>query len=391
MLANFLRIVLARLITFVDWLLRDAVVSIIASMSEMSRWVYQPKDVRELDRIAIEEQGVHGYTLMTRAAQATYRAIAERYPDAQRWLVFCGSGNNAGDGYVIARLALQQGMAVRLVALSDPAGLVGDAATAWQDFVAAGGVADVWGKAAASDAVAVADVIVDAMLGTGLMRPLEGAYQDAVLAMQARANETALIAADIPSGLNGLTGEVMGVAARADLTVTYVGLKLGLFLGAGPDHTGELLFDDLAIAAISAQRVQPAMRVFAQDDLRRLLPRRERTGHKGRYGHVLVIGGNTGMAGAARLAGEAALRAGAGLVSVATRAENVSAIVEGRPELMCRGVELGADLDEMLERASVVAQAFQVGDKWLSLGLQSKFTKTQNILTCKDFWSLFRH
>ena len=334
-------------------------------MSEMSRWVYQPKDVRELDRIAIEEQGVPGYTLMTRAAQATYRAIVARYPDAQHWLVFCGGGNNAGDGYVIARLALQQGMAVRLVALSDPARLVGDAATAWQDFAAAGGVADAWGKAAAADVVAQADVIVDAMLGTGLMRPLEGAYQDAVLAMEARANETALIAVDIPSGLNGLTGEVMGVAARADLTVTYVGLKLGLFLGAGPDHTGELLFDDLAIAAISAQRVQPAMRVFAQDDLRRLLPRRERTGHKGRYGHVLVIGGNTGMAGAARLAGEAALRAGAGLVSVATRAENVSAIVEGRPELMCRGVELGADLDELLERASVVALGPGLGqDDW---------------------------
>jgi NAD(P)H-hydrate epimerase len=334
-------------------------------MSEMSRRVYRPQDVRELDRIAIEEQGIPGYTLMCRAGQATCQAAIERYPQARRWLVLCGSGNNAGDGYVIARLALAQGIAVQLIALSAPDGLSGDAAQAFQDFLAVGGSAESWVASDIDVAVAGAEVIIDALLGTGLMRPLEGAYLEAVRAMRSRRESTALVAVDITTGLNGLTGEVMGAAARADLTVTFVGLKQGLFLGRGPDYTGELVFADLDIAVIPAERVQPTMQVFTQDNLRRLLPRRERTGHKGSYGHVLIIGGNLGMAGAARLAGEAALRTGAGLVSVATRAANVAAIVEGRPELMCRGVETGAELDELLERAAVIALGPGLGqDEW---------------------------
>jgi NAD(P)H-hydrate epimerase len=334
-------------------------------MSEISRRVYRPQDVRELDRIAIEEQGIPGYELMCRAGQAAFKAITQRCPHARRWLVLCGSGNNAGDGYVIARLARAQGIEVQLIALSSPEGLSGDAAQAWRDFAAESGHAEPWDGCDIATAVAAADVIVDALLGTGLMRPLEGAYLQAVTAVELRAKSTALIAVDITTGLSGLTGEVMGAAAHADLTVTFVGLKQGLFLGSGPDYSGEVVFDDLGAEAVPPERVQPTMRVFAEENFRALLPRRERTGHKGNYGHVLVIGGNLGMAGAARLAGEAALRTGAGLVSIATRAANVGAIVEGRPELMCHGVETGAELDELLGRAAVIALGPGLGqDEW---------------------------
>ncbi|MEJ2160178.1 MAG: NAD(P)H-hydrate dehydratase [Chromatiales bacterium] len=333
-------------------------------MSEMSRWVYRPDDVRELDRIAIEEQGIPGYELMTRAGRAAYKAVRERYPERHQWLVLCGSGNNGGDGYVIARLALEQEMPVTLVALSDPAKLRGDAATAWQDYVAAGGTVRDW--SGPSD-LQGAEIIVDALLGTGLMRDLAGSYRDAVETINgyAAANAVPVLAVDIPSGLNGLTGQVMGAATQAALTVTFVGLKQGLFLAEAAERVGELVYDDLGIAPISTARVAPTMQVFTAVQLNELLPRRKRTGHKGDYGHVLIVGGNTGMAGAARLAGEAALRSGAGLVSVATRAANVSAIVEGRPELMCRGVEDMAELDALLERATVVAVGPGLGqDDW---------------------------
>jgi hydroxyethylthiazole kinase-like uncharacterized protein yjeF len=157
----------------------------------------------------------------------------------------------------------------------------------------------------------------------------------------------------------------MGAAVEADLTVSFVGLKQGLFLGAGPEHTGELVYEDLDIDAIPADRVEPTLQIFGADDFAELMPRRPRTAHKGDHGHVLVIGGNTGMGGAVRLAGEAALRGGAGLVSVATRPDNVSALLAGRPELMTHGVATGAELDVLLERATVIALGPGLGnDDW---------------------------
>ncbi len=326
----------------------------------MSRWVYRPEDVRELDRIAIEEQGIPGYELMQRAAQATCTAIIGRYPAARRWLVLCGAGNNAGDGYVIGRLGRVRGISVQLVALTEPAQLSGDAAQAAQHFAAAGGAAVAWQN---DGKLPAADIIIDALLGTGLARPLEGAYHDVVRKVSQAG--VPVVAVDIPTGLSGLTGHVLGAAVRAAMTVSFVGLKQGMFLGEGPEYCGDIVFDSLGIQAISTARVKPALRVFTQDDFHQLLPRRARTGHKGSYGHVLVVGGNTGMAGAARLAGEAALRSGAGLVSVATRVANVAAIIEGRPELMCKGVETDADLDALLARATVVAVGPGLGqDEW---------------------------
>lgn len=332
-------------------------------MSEMSANVYEPRQVRELDRIAIEEQGTPGYELMTRAGQACFAAIRERYPAARRWQVLCGSGNNAGDGYVIARLARQSGIDVQLLAVSAPEDLGGDAATAWEDYRAAGGAAQEWTVAAAAEP---ADLIIDALLGTGLERPLEGQYLAAVQA----ANQAAVpaVGVDIASGLHGKTGAIMVAAIQAELTVTFVGLKQGLFLAEGPAHSGEIVFADLGIEPVPDDRVAPTLKMFGYRELAELLPPRPRVAHKGNHGHVLVIGGNTGMGGAVRLAGEAALRAGAGLVSVATRAEHVPALLAGRPELMARGIATDADLEPLLERADVLAVGPGLGtDDWAQL------------------------
>jgi len=328
----------------------------------MAGYAYMPAQVRELDRIAIEEQDIPGYELMSRAGQYCFTAMLENFPDAQRWLVLCGGGNNAGDGYVIARLAIQKGIEVRLLALAEPDQLRGDAAVAWQDYRSAGGEYVPWRDTPDWDGV---DLVVDAMLGTGLERDLEGHYLEAVKA----ANQCALpiVAVDIATGLHGATGAVMGAAILAELTVSFVGLKQGLFLQGGPEHTGELLFSDLDIDPVPVTRVTPTLDVFQPADAVEMLPERSRGAHKGDHGHVLVLGGNTGMGGAVRLAGEAALRAGAGLVSVATRTDSVAALVAGRPELMARGIETDQDLEPLLERADILALGPGLGtDDWAS-------------------------
>jgi NAD(P)H-hydrate epimerase len=335
-------------------------------MSDLATSIYTPEQVRELDRIVISELGIPGYTLMSRAGHAVFDVARQRYPVADRWLILCGAGNNAGDGYVVARLAVQAGLHVTVAALSDPHRLQGDAAMAWQDFQRAGGGVVQFSHGLCAEA----DLTIDALLGTGLQRTLEGAWLHAVESVNAAGRP--VIAVDIPSGLDGATGAVMGAAVNAAITVTFIGRKLGLYVGAGSDHAGEIVFADLAAPPGAANRLNPVARLFTQELLAGLMPRRSRTGHKGSYGHVLVIGGNHGMAGAARLAGEAALRAGAGLVSVATLPANVATVAAARPELMVHCVSGAADLQTLLARATVIAIGPGLGrDAWARELLQA--------------------
>lgn len=318
-------------------------------MSVLPVDVYSVATVRDIDRSAIDGEGIPGYTLMTRAGAAAVSEARARFPDAKRWQVVCGAGNNAGDGYVVARLAAAEGIVVSVVTLVDPGNLKGDAATACDDFVAAGGVVTAWSGQLDHDA----DVVVDALLGSGLERDVQGNFALAVAAINS--HEGHVVALDIPTGIHGDTGSVMGFAVRADLTITFVGLKAGLFLGDGPDYCGEVVFADLGVPLKCRQGRQSQFRRIDDDYLERTLPPRRRTAHKGDFGHVLVIGGGPGMPGAVRLCGEAALRAGAGLVSIATHPGHAALVVAARPELMSHGVESVADLEPLLERADVVA------------------------------------
>jgi NAD(P)H-hydrate epimerase len=311
--------------------------------------VFSVASVREIDRSAIEDSGIPGYTLMTRAGAAALRIARERFPNARRWQVVCGSGNNAGDAYVIARLAARDGIAVSVLSLVDPARLSGDAATACRDFAADGGVAMPW----AGELDKEAELLVDGILGSGLERAVGGRFAEAVSAINAHAAD--VLALDIPTGIHGDTGEIMGCAVEADLTVTFVGLKSGLFLDGAPDLRGELTFDGLEIPGECRSAVQPVMRRIDTALLRESLPPRRVAAHKGDFGHVLVIGGGRGMPGAARLCGEAALRTGAGRVSIATHPAHAAILTATRPELMSHAIEGPADLEPLLARADVVA------------------------------------
>ncbi|MDS4041802.1 MAG: NAD(P)H-hydrate dehydratase [Candidatus Competibacter sp.] len=318
-------------------------------MRELPFELYRAAQVRELDRIAIEERGIPGYTLMNRAGEAAFKLLRQRWPDASRIAVVCGGGNNAGDGYVVARLARRTGLDVKVLTLFNPDELRGDALTAWRDACTAGVATTIF----TADGLAEAELLVDAILGTGLEREVSGTWRGAIEAMNARPAD--ILALDIPSGLHADTGAILGAAIEAAATVTFIGLKQGLFTGQGPACCGEISFADLGAPPDIYPAIHPACWRYAGEDLPAVLPRRRRSAHKGHFGHVLVIGGELGLAGAARLAGEAAARCGAGLVSVATRAAHAGMQAAARPELMFQGIENPGDLAPLFERATVVA------------------------------------
>jgi NAD(P)H-hydrate epimerase len=322
--------------------------SIIRRMSAMPRELWTAAQVRELDRRAIETHGIAGRELMERAGCAALDALLQRWPAAREVTVLCGGGNNAGDGYVLARRAMQRGLAAKVVALAAPETLRHDAAAACANYQAAGGAIEPWtGGVLPGDGP-----LVDGLLGTGLDRALEGRYAEAVAALNASGRP--VLALDIPTGLHADTGRILGVAVRASVTVCFIGLKLGLFTGRGRACAGEMLFAGLDVPERIEAGLEPAARRLEPACLRDWLGPRARDAHKGHFGHVLVVGGDHGMGGAALLAGRAALRSGAGLVSIATRPAHAAAMFAAQPELMCRGVEAPRELEPLLERATVL-------------------------------------
>jgi len=311
--------------------------------------LYRAASVRALDREAIEGCAIPGATLMERAGAAVCTVLEAAWPAARRVSVFCGTGNNGGDGFVVARRVREAGGEATVVQLGDAARLAGDARLHAERAAAAG----VHTLAPERFDPAACDVIVDALLGTGLERAVQGAYRTAIEAVNAAARP--VIAVDVPSGLAADTGQVLGAAVRAAATVTFIGVKRGLLTGAAADHCGQLWFADLDLpAAVYAAVPADAERIDLAGE-RAVLAPRPRAAHKGRFGHVLVVGGERGYAGAARMAAEAAARTGAGLVSVATREEHAGHIAAARPELMAQGVEHGTGLAALARRASVLA------------------------------------
>jgi len=321
--------------------------------------IHSVAQVREMDRYAIDQLGIPGFTLMTRAGEAALAALQVAWPMAEKIVIVCGNGNNAGDGYVLARMARAVHLDVTVLAADNPAGLKGDALTAYLAFTAAGGRASQW----TAEASLAADVIVDALFGTGLSRDLDAAWCKRIDAVNAAG--VPILAIDVPSGIDADTGQVRGAAVRADRTIVLGGLKAGLYQGEGQACAGVIVFDDLGLPKDVAERVGHVAERIDTPVLRTALPPRRRTAHKGDHGHVLVIGGGLGMAGAARLAGEACLRSGAGKVTVATRAANVAAIAAGRPELMTCAAESAADLSVLLGKVDVIAVGPGLGqDAW---------------------------
>ena len=293
---------------------------------------------------------------MQKAGRAVFAHISERWPKFKRILILAGDGNNAGDGYVIAKLALDAGYQTHVISLSQPGLLKGDALSCFNAYQQAGGKISV-GDMQSTGPV---DLIVDALFGIGLNRALSESHQ-AVIAWANQAN-VIRVAVDIPSGIAADTGAVLGGQAfKADLTVSFIAGKPGLYTDDAVNYTGEIVIADLDL--------RPELLAVTQAEhflLGKLpLAPRTRNAHKAHFGHVLLLGGNQGYTGAIVLAAEAALRSGAGLVSVATRASHSHLLAIARPEIMSHAVEDAAQLWPLLEKASVVVIGPGLGqDQW---------------------------
>lgn len=304
--------------------------------------------LRQLDQRAIQDWGVPGFELMQRAAAAAFEALRQRWPALRRIGVACGPGNNGGDGYVLARLAREAGFEVRLIVPHGTHPRTRDAARAASEWRAAGGRVETF-----ESSLPDTDLWVDALYGIGLSH----APSDAAQAIIERINVSRLpvLALDVPSGLDADHGVALGTAIRAQLTVSFIAGKRGLHTGDAREHTGDVHIAGLDLPAELLQSLPPAALLLRPEHLPEGLRKRHANAHKGDNGHVLCVGGEHGMGGAVRLCAEAALRTGAGLASVATRTDGVSALLMARPEAMTHAVEDVDALRPLIERADVLA------------------------------------
>ncbi len=284
---------------------------------------------------------------MKRAGCATFEAIRQGWPQLKRLIVVCGGGNNGGDGYVVAALAAQKSLPVTVFSMTATADLRGDAKRAYEFALQEG----VEVRAVANLCFENVDdaVVVDGILGTGFKGELREHFQS--VTQRINACGFPVVSLDIPSGLDGDSGIASEGAVKATKTVTFVGLKRGLLTANGPQFCGEIIFDDLDIPQDVYHKVSFSARRIADVNL---LPPRRADAHKQDFGHVLVVGGDLGMGGAAMLAAEAALRSGAGLVSLATRPEHVAASLARLPEVMAHGIGAGPALEDLARKVDVI-------------------------------------
>lgn len=343
-------------------------------MKKSSRKLFLSAQVKELERLLISNTDDTGLDLMHKAGLEIFKLIKNKYP-THELAIFCGSGNNAGDGYVIAKLALDAGFLIKVYALSATDMLKGDALTAYQEFTQAGGQPSLFNF----NINLKNCLIIDALLGTGVNRQITGYYADTIKLINAAL--CPVIAVDIPSGLNADTGNIMGCAVKADWTVSFIGLKQGLYTGFAAEHCGKIIYAPLDVSQDLFKRVDYAAKLIRSPSL----PKRHRCAHKGNNGHVLVIGGDAGFSGAARLAAEAALRIGSGLASVATRKSHVNAIGLGRPEIMCHAVGQENILASLLNKATVIVVGPGLGQtKWASDLLQKALNSNKPLVCDAD-------
>ncbi|MFM2614717.1 NAD(P)H-hydrate dehydratase [Vibrio campbellii] len=329
--------------------------------------LYTAEQVRNGEVIAAQMAGVSMYSLMQRAGMAVYERFLHLYPKARTVLVVCGKGNNGGDGYVFATLAKQAQLNVRVFQLGDTTSLKGDALRAFEDWQSVDGENSSWDDW--HTALLEADVIIDAMLGTGLSGEVRHEYRRYI--DQVNQIHCPVISIDIPSGLSADTGAVLGEAIQADHTVTFIGVKQGLCTGQARDYVGELHFSGLGVNVEFESIEEESALGIDHLIIRRLLPERKATAHKGNNGKLLCIGGNQGMSGAIRLCASAAVRTGAGLTAALTHPSSLLPLQVGSLEVMSQAItfdELKEQDNELIKRTRWAdALAFGPGfgeDEW---------------------------
>lgn len=320
--------------------------------------LYDSAAARLIDAQASALLGGDGYLLMQRAGQAACELLLSRWPKARRVVVVCGTGNNGGDGYVLARLLLRAGRQATVVHLPDHGPISALAQRACTDYLAAGGGIELF-PCCLDDA----EVLVDALFGIGLDRAPD--EPTAALIDAINAAGVPVLALDVPSGVDAVHGGVWGAAIRAEVTLQFIVPHLGLYSGDALEHVGERLLHRLDVPASALATAPVRAEAWSVSALTAALPPRRLNTHKGESGRVLCIGGNDGTGGAVMLAAEAALRSGAGLVQVLTRPAHIAPLLARCPELMVRAVAEGESDSAPLPIADVLAIGPGLGqDDW---------------------------
>jgi ADP-dependent NAD(P)H-hydrate dehydratase / NAD(P)H-hydrate epimerase len=272
--------------------------------------------MQQMDQRAIGEFGIPGLTLMENAGRGCVDAISEMFGagEGRTALIVAGKGNNGGDGYVISRLLAKRGWHAPVLLLATPEAITGDAAANLARLEPVGVTSVPEGPSQYGDLFQRASVIVDALLGTGVKSEVKGVYREAIEMINAAG--VPVVAVDIPSGIDASTGKVLGVAVRADVTVTFALAKLGNVLYPGSEHCGRLEIVDIGMPEAVVAEAPGADFVDLESAVRLFRPRAV-AAHKGSSGHTLIIAGATGKSGAAAMAANSAVRTGAGLVTLA--------------------------------------------------------------------------
>ena len=321
--------------------------------SLLPKLLYSAQAVREMDRFAIAEQGVDGFELMNKAARFSFHALVKQWPDTKNIVVLCGSGNNAGDGYIVAALAKKRGWNVEVFFASPPEKLKGDALAAYHECLETQTTCKAFDQLTFKKLCKNKNtVVVDALLGTGLNSEVKGIYAEIIETTNQQ--DCPILAIDIPSGLSADTGEAFGLAIKANLTATLIGLKIGLFTSSGRHYSGIIDFSDLDLEMNQFKHIAPiADRLDLNYLLKELAPR-PRDAHKGNCGHAMIIGGDLGYGGAIVLAATATTRMGAGLTTVITQAAHRTALLSSIPEAMIHTSQNMQDVEQTLAKADVV-------------------------------------
>ena len=339
--------------------------------------LYTSQETKKLDSLAIRKQKIPAFTLMQRASEFSFNVLLNNWPNTKKVFVFCGSGNNAGDGYLIAHLAKEIGMEAFIIQAS-PSNKISGASRKAFELATTSKVKKISIKSFKNKSMRDS-VIVDALLGTGVKGTVRSAVSKLIVEINKKSKNTPILSVDIPSGICSNTGIGLGEHIQADVTATFIGRKRGCFTSIGRTACGNVVFDDLGISSSTKNQIKTHCHLLDMEKSLPKLKNRKGDAHKGDFGHVLIIGGDKGFGGAAILASKAAVFSGSGIVSLATRTLHVEAALSSCPELMVNGIESGQDIEDLLTKSTVVVIGPGLGQSaWSEQMLQRTFMEAKS-------------
>ena len=339
--------------------------------------LYTASETRKIDNLAIKEKGISGYSLMQMAAEFTLDVILREFSPVEELIIFCSKGKNSGDGFLLGSFAKEFGLEVTIVMSNTSNVLKGVSRKAFEEMKDAK-VKIISTKSVEKLKVSNKAVIVDALIGTGLKGNLRKNIKESILALNKLGVKLPVLSLDIPSGINPDTGDADDIAVYADITATFVAQKRGCFTSVGKKFSGEIIYSDLEIPKNLFSKITSTSYVVDYEDSISKVVYREQDAHKGHFGNVLIVGGDRGLGGAGLLSSRAAVYSGAGLTSLVTRPEHVSASLVSCPEVMVKGVDSGQDIEEHLVKPDVIAIGPGLGQSaWSEQMIQRVFWEAE--------------